>query len=82
MMRYLRKLFERERGALPARELLERQRSRRAMISLFLAMLEMVKLQALGLVQANGEIGLKRVEGFENAFTAEETMNAIEEGYR
>jgi segregation and condensation protein A len=82
MMRYLRKLFERERGALPARELLERQRSRRAMISLFLAMLEMVKLQALGLVQANGEIGLKRVEGFENAFAAEETMNAIEEGYR
>ena len=82
MMRYLRKLFERERRALPARELFERQRSRRAMISLFLAMLEMVKLQALGLVQTNGEIGLKRMEGFENAFTAEETMNAIEEGYR
>jgi len=52
------------------------------MIGLFLAMLEMVKLQALGLVQTNGEIGLKRMEGFENAFTAEETMNAIEEGYR
>jgi len=82
MMRYLRKLFERERRALPARELFERQRSRRAMIGLFLAMLEMVKLQALGLVQTNGEIGLKRMEGFENAFTAEETMNAIEEGYR
>jgi segregation and condensation protein A len=82
MMRYLRKLFERERRALPARELFERQRSRRAMISLFLAMLEMVKLQALGLVQTNGEIGLKRMEGFETAFTAEETMNAIEEGYR
>jgi len=82
MMRYLRKLFELERRALPARELFERQRSRRAMIGLFLAMLEMVKLQALGLVQTNGEIGLKRMEGFENAFTAEETMNAIEEGYR
>jgi segregation and condensation protein A len=82
MMRYLRKLFERERRALPARELFERQRSRRAMICLFLAMLEMVKLQALGLVQTDGEIGLKRMEGFENAFTAEETMNAIEEGYR
>ena len=82
MMRYLRKLFERERRALPARELFERQRSRRAMISLLLAMLEMVKLQALGLVQTNGEIGLRRMEGFEKAFTAEETMNAIEEGYR
>ena len=82
MMRYLRKLFERERRSLPAQELFERQRSRRAMICLFLAMLEMVKLQALGLVQANGEIGLKRLEGFENAFSVEETMSAIEEGYR
>jgi segregation and condensation protein A len=82
MMRYLRRLFERERQALPARELFERQSSRRAMICLFLAMLEMVKLQALGLVQSNGEVGLKRMDGFENAFAAEETMSAIEEGYR
>jgi len=84
MIRYLRQLFERERKAVSARELFERQRSRRAMICLFLAMLELVKAQALGLVQtdARGEIGLKRLEGFENAFGSGEVMNAIEEGYR
>ena len=50
MIRYLRRVFEREgRGeSIPARELFERQRSRRAMICLFLALLELVKLQAVG----------------------------------
>jgi segregation and condensation protein A len=83
MMRYLRQVFEREREAVSARELFERQRSRRAMICLFLAVLEMVKLQALGLVQTDafGEIGLKRLKGFEAALSSGETMNAIEEGY-
>ena len=83
MMRYLRQLFEQERQAVSARELLERQRTRRAMICLFLAMLELVKLQALGLVQtdASGEIGLKRLKGFDTAFSGE-LINAIEEEYR
>ena len=83
MMRYLRQVFEREREAVSARELFERQRSRRAMICLFLAVLEMVKLQALGLVQTDafGEIGLKRLKGFEAALSSGETINAIEEGY-
>jgi segregation and condensation protein A len=84
MIRYLRKVFEKERRAVSARELFERQRSRRAMICLFLAVLELVKLQAVGLAQTDafGEIGLKRLDGFDNAFAAAETMNAIEEGYR
>ena len=83
MMRYLRQLFEQERQVVSARELLERQRTRRAMICLFLAMLELVKLQALGLVQtdASGEIGLKRLKGFDTAFSGE-LINAIEEEYR
>jgi segregation and condensation protein A len=83
MIRYLRKVFDKESEALSARELFERQRSRRAMICLFLAVLELVKLQALGLVQSDsfGEIGLKRLKGFEAAFTVGETINAIEEGY-
>ena len=83
MMRYLRGVFEKERKPLSARELFEGQRSRRAMICLFLAVLELVKLQALGLVQqdAFGEIGLKRLKGFEGAFAAEEVLSAIEEGY-
>ncbi|HEY6344653.1 MAG TPA: segregation/condensation protein A [Bryobacteraceae bacterium] len=84
MIRYLRELFERETGAVSARELFESQRSRQAMICLFLAILEMVKLQALGLTQTDafGEIGLKRLKGFEAAFDARAEMNAIEEGYR
>jgi segregation and condensation protein A len=83
MIRYLHKVFDKESEALSARELFERQRSRRAMICLFLAVLELVKLQALGLVQSDsfGEIGLKRLKGFEAAFTVGETINAIEEGY-
>jgi segregation and condensation protein A len=68
---------------IPARELFERQRSRRAMICLFLALLELVKLQALGLTQVDafGEIGLKRLKGFETVLASEQAMTGIEEGY-
>ena len=53
------------------------------MICLFLALLELVKLQAVGLTQqdAFGEIGLKRLKGFEAAFAAAKPLAAIEEGY-
>jgi segregation and condensation protein A len=84
MVRYLREVFASETRAVSARSLFERQRSRRAMICLFLAMLEMVKLQALGLTQENtfGEIGLKRLKGFEAAFQGENVLPAIEEEYK
>jgi segregation and condensation protein A len=85
MIRYLHNIFEKNRNeSVPARELFERQRSRRAMICLFLAMLELVKLQAIALVQQDsfGEIGLKRARGFEAAFGAEQVMSAIDEGYK
>jgi len=85
MIRYLRKVFEQEsrKESISARELFERQRSRRGMICLFLAVLELVKLQAIGLVQKDsfGEIGLKRLPGFEAAFGSEQVMTAINEGY-
>ena len=85
MIRYLHNVFEDSRNgnSVSARELFERQRSRRAMICLFLAMLELVKIQAIGLVQQEGfgEIGLKRLKGFETAFTSGEEMAAIDEGY-
>lgn len=83
MLRYLRKVFERERGPVSAREMFERQRSRRAIICMFLAILELVKIQALGLTQSElfGEIALKRLPGFETAFASENLMPAIEEGY-
>jgi segregation and condensation protein A len=89
MIRYLRNVFGKERAdeTVSARELFERQRSRRAMICLFLALLELVKLQAVGLVQTDsfGEIGLKRLDGFETAFASDEdsdrVMTTIDEGY-
>jgi segregation and condensation protein A len=85
MIRYLRNVFKDERNGetVSARELFERQRSRRAMICLFLALLELVKVHAVGLVQkdAFGEIGLKRLKGFESAFASEQVMTAIDEGY-
>ncbi|MEO8099349.1 MAG: segregation/condensation protein A [Acidobacteriota bacterium] len=83
MIKYLRHLFERERGVVSARELFDRQRSRRGMICMFLAMLELVKIQALGLTQTElfGEIGLKRLKGFEAAFASSDMLAAIEEGY-
>jgi segregation and condensation protein A len=84
MIRYLHNVFEDSRGeSVPARGLFERQHSRRAMICLFLAMLELVKVQAIGLVQQEGfgEIGLKRLKGFETAFASGEEMAAIDEGY-
>src|SRR3984957_10434887 len=82
MLRYLHKVFGKE-NEIGAAELFERQRIRRAMICLFLAVLELVKLQALGLAQTGpfGEIGLKRLKGFEAAFAGDGTMAAIEEGY-
>lgn len=83
MIRFLRHTFEREGKTIAARELFERQKSRRAMICLFLAMLELVKLQAIGLAQTDafGEIGLKRLKGFEAAFASSDTLAAMEEGY-
>src|SRR5258708_16341142 len=85
MIRYLRHVFETERrtGVISARELFERQRSRRAMICLFLALLELVKLQALGLTQADafGEIGLKRLQGFDAVLAPEQAMTGIAQGY-
>jgi segregation and condensation protein A len=82
MIRYLRNVFEHQ-DTVSARDLFERQRSRRAMICLFLAVLELVKLQAVGLAQkdAFGEIGLKRLKGFESAFASEQVMTAINQGY-
>jgi segregation and condensation protein A len=79
MIRHLRSIFGKENAPISARELFERQRSRRAMICLFLAILEMVKLQALGLVQADafGEIRLQRLEGFDAAFASEEAIAAV-----
>jgi len=83
MIRYLERVFG-ELGTgetLLAAELFDRQSSRRAMICLFLAMLELVRRQALSLTQedAFGTIGLKKQRAFEEALG--QSLVAIEEEY-
>jgi len=83
MIRYLEQVFTNVRTgeSLPAAELFERQGSRRAMICLFLAMLELVRRHALMLTQrdAFGEIGLKKQRSFDEALG--QSMVTIEEDY-
>jgi len=63
--------------------LFERQRSRKAMICLFLAILEMVRMQAVAVVQkdAFSEISIRRHKGFDQFIASDETLATIEEGY-
>ncbi len=65
-------------------ELLERQRSRRAMVVLFLAILEMVKLQAITLSQRDvfGDIAIRRHSRYGEVFSSDEALAAIEKGYQ
>ena len=60
------------------------QRTRKAMITLFLAVLEMVKQQAVMVAQADlfGEIVLRRHRMFDAVFAADEPAIAIEREYR
>jgi segregation and condensation protein A len=63
--------------------LFERQPSRRAMIAMFLAILEMVRMQAIVLFQkeAFGEILIRRHKHFADAFASGDAVAAIEKGY-
>jgi segregation and condensation protein A len=83
MIRYLESVFRDLRAgeSIPAAELFDRQGSRRAMICLFLAVLELVRRQALVLTQkdAFGDIGLKRHRAFEEVLG--QSLTAIEQEY-
>ena len=85
MIRYLHDVFRKGRRpeTVSASELFGAQKSRRAMICLFLAILELVKCQALLLTQmdAFGEIGLKKSGEFEEAVGGSESLAAIEQDY-
>jgi segregation and condensation protein A len=85
MVRYLRDQFEKLKKdkTLSTTKLFEQQRSRRAMICLFLAILEMVKRQAVELVQgeAFGDIALRRHESYDQAFLSED-LTAVEQDYQ
>lgn len=86
MIAFVRQRLERVNGQefFSANQLFERQRSTRAMICLFLAILELVKRQAIELVQgeAFGEIGLKRGNGFGELQALHEDLAAVEQEYR
>lgn len=61
----------------------EQQRTRRAMIALFLAVLEMVRMQAVVLTQKDlfGEIALQRHGSFDSVFASGQPIAAIEKDY-
>ncbi len=79
-----RLLRYRRTDPLSATELLEAQHSRKGMICLFLAILELVKRQAIELLQgeAFGDIGILRGPGFEESEVITEDLAAIEEEYK
>ncbi len=84
MIHYLKDQFM-EAGEKPVfiLRIFERQRTRRAMIALFLAVLEMVRMQAVVLVQKDlfGEIALQRSETFDAVFASDQPIAAIEKDY-
>ena len=65
-------------------QVMEQQRSQRAMICLFLAVLELVKMQAVKIVQSDlfGEIALEKHELYAQVFEAGLPAAAIEEEYK
>ena len=69
VMEQLRGFFEQKRGTVNLTEVFESYRSRRSLIVAFLAILEMVHLQAIKLLQkqAFGEILARRQDSFEAA---------------
>jgi len=85
MIRYVESVFKsaRKNDAISAMDLFEKQKSRRAMIVLFLAILELVKVQAVTLTQSDlfGDIGLKKSGSFDDAVAGETAMTAVEEEY-
>lgn len=85
MIRYLEQVLKGrpKSEVISAVELFEAQRSRRSMICLFLAILELVKRQAILLTQkdAFGDIGLKKHRGFDEVFGQGESLATIEQEY-
>src|SRR5215472_8040914 len=84
MIRYLREQFV-HLGDKPLFivQVFEQQRTRRGMIALFLAVLEMVRMQAVVVTQRDlfGEIALQRHENFDAVFASDQPIAAIEKDY-
>jgi segregation and condensation protein A len=85
MMLYLKSVFLAAGNDEPVfiMRIFEQQRSRRAMIALFLAVLEMIKMQAVEVCQKElfGEIALRRQHQFNTVFASADPVSAIEKDY-
>ena len=85
MIQFLRHQLARMHRSHPisATALFEAQRSRRAMICLFLAILELVKRQSIELTQgeAFGDIGLRPGPGLDESAGNAEEFAAVEQDY-
>ncbi len=85
MMLYLKSVFLAADDDEPVfiMRIFEQQRSRRAMIALFLAVLEMIKMQAVEVCQKDlfGEIALRRQKQFNTVFASADPVSAIEKDY-
>ena len=85
MIRFMRDRFLETPADQPVfiLRIFEQQTSRRAMIALFLAVLELVRMQAAVLTQKDlfGEIALVRHSHFDNVFASEQPIAAIEQDY-
>lgn len=85
MVRYLKEQFLEAGPDQPIFivQIFEQQRTRRAMIALFLAVLEMVRMQAVVVTQKElfGEIALQRHPSFESVFASDQPIAAIEKDY-
>lgn len=85
MIDFMRREFgEKPQGTrLSARTLFERQRSRRAMVCLFLALLELVKRQAITLRQGElfGDIDIAKERSLDEAL-AEESIDHLQQEYK
>jgi segregation and condensation protein A len=85
MIRYLRDEFQQAGPDKPVYilRIFEKQRTRRSMIALFLAVLEMVRMQAVVLTQKDlfGEIALQQHASFDAVFKSDQPISAIENDY-
>jgi segregation and condensation protein A len=85
MILYLKAAFEAVGAEEPVfiLRIFEQQRTRRAMIALFLATLEMVRMQAVVVTQKDlfGEIALQRHGNFDAVFASGQPMSAIGKDY-
>jgi len=85
MIRYLKDQFVEAGEGKPVfiLRVFERQRTRRSMVALFLAVLEMIRMQAVVVTQKDlfGEIALERHGNFDAAFASDQPIAALEKDY-